>query len=114
MMIVRLTGALALALLVAACGSSQDGNSQKPAAADGGTGTAPADSFYSGTGTVQSVSGDEVAIAHGPIPAIGWPAMTMTFTAPPGMAGTLKTGDRVEFSFRKTDGAYVLTAVKPQ
>jgi Cu(I)/Ag(I) efflux system protein CusF len=67
---------------------------------------------YSGTGTVQSISGNQLAIAHGPIAGIGWPAMTMTFTAPPDIATGAKVGAKVDFSFRKNGSAYVLTSVK--
>lgn len=69
---------------------------------------------YSGSGTVKSITDEQVAIAHGPIAGIGWPAMTMTFTAPPNMVGGVKVGDKVDFSFRQNGSAYVLTTVKPQ
>lgn len=69
---------------------------------------------YSGTGIVQSITGDQVTIAHGPIKAIGWPAMTMAYTAPRGTATGAKVGAQVDFSFRKSGSAYVLTSVKPR
>lgn len=69
---------------------------------------------YSGTGTVQSITGDQVTIAHGPIKAIGWPAMTMAYTAPPSIATNVKVGAQVDFSFRKSDSTYVLTSVEPR
>ncbi|MFC6628050.1 copper-binding protein [Sphingomonas yabuuchiae] len=39
----------------------------------------------SGSGTITAVDakGGTVTIKHGPIPTIGWPAMTMTFRASP-------------------------------
>ena len=41
-----------------------------------------------------------MTLSHEPVPALGWPAMTMTFALPnPGMARGLKTGDRVRFGF---------------
>ena len=108
-------GVLALSLLIAACGEEQNAPDNREAAADGsqaqGSQSAAAE-VYSGAGTVQSIAGDQVAIAHGPISGIGWPAMTMTFTAPAGIAPGLKVGDKVDFSFRKTGSAYVLTSVK--
>lgn len=112
MMMIRFAGAIALALLAAGCGEKQGTAPEKrePASA------APAPSVparvYSGSGTVQSLTGDRIAIAHGPIAGIGWPAMTMTFTAPPGMASGVKAGDQVGFSFRKDGSAYVLTSLK--
>ena len=73
--------------------------------------TAP---VYSGTGTVQSISGDQVTIAHGPIQGIGWPAMTMTFRAPPDIVKGASPGAQVDFSFREDGGSYVLTSLRPR
>jgi Cu(I)/Ag(I) efflux system protein CusF len=44
-----------------------------------------------------------VTIAHGPIPAMSWPAMTMSFNATTKQLASLKAGDKVAFGFR-TDG----------
>lgn len=113
MTILRPAGALALALFVTACGSSQESTSENRVATAANGEQLP-EGVYSGSGTIQSLGDGQVVIAHGPIPGIGWPAMTMTFTVPAGMEGALKPGGRVEFSFRKDGTAYVLTAVKPQ
>lgn len=109
---VRLVGAAALTLLVAACGEKQNPASANQEAEHGSVTARPSRSVYSGTGLVQSITGDRMAIAHGPIAGIGWPAMTMAFTVPPELAGAVKVGDKVDFSFRRTDSAYVLTSVK--
>ena len=112
MISIRSAGALALALLVAACGEKQNAASanREPAAR---TPAVPgSEKIYSGSGTVQSITGDRIAIAHGAIASIGWPAMTMTFTAPPGIAPGLKVGDKVDFGFRQNGSVYVLTSVK--
>ena len=111
MTIKQFAGAGALTLLVAACGQQQKAGFENQAA-DAGASVPAANQIYSGSGTVQSVSGDRIAIAHGPISGIGWPAMTMTFTAPPGMANGIQAGRKVDFSFRRQGGAYVLTSVK--
>ncbi len=111
---IRPAGALALALLVAACGEKQNANSENETSATGAPQSTASDKIYSGTGTVQSIAGDQVAIAHGPIQGIGWPAMTMTFTAPPDIATGVKVGAKVDFSFRKSGSAYALTSVKPR
>ena len=110
----RPAGAFALALLLAACGEKQNTAPENQTAATGAPALAAADQLYSGTGTVKSITGEQVAIAHGPITGIGWPAMTMTFSAPPNMVGGVKVGDKVDFSFRKNGSVYVLTSVKPQ
>ena len=108
---IKFGGVLALSLLITACGEKQNAPENREAAA-GSPQPAVAAEAYSGSGTVQSITGDQVAIAHGPIAGIGWPAMTMTFTAPPGMAEGVQPGSKVDFSFRKDGIAYVLTSIK--
>lgn len=110
----RHAGALALALLLAACGKEQTAAPEKQEAVGGNTASNAAVDVYSGTGTVQSISGDKVTIDHGPIAGIGWPAMAMTFTAPPGIAEGVKAGSQVDFSFRQQGGGYVLTSLRPR
>ena len=121
--------ASALALALAACGQSAEAP-QEPAEGAAMEGmpmedmpvdgmamadaSAQADAVHSTTGTVQSVSGTTVTIAHEPVEGLGWPSMTMGFEAgDPLMARSVKAGDRVMFSFRQADGKYVLTKVDP-
>jgi Cu/Ag efflux protein CusF len=94
------------ALALAGCGQAQ-----KPAA-ENNTQAAPAAQTYSGTGKVTAVAGDQVTIAHGPIPAIGWPSMTMAYTAPAELAREAQVGSQVDFSFRKNGSGYQLTSLK--
>ena len=112
MMTIRFAGAITLALLAAGCGEKQGTAPEKREPASAAPAPSPPGQVYSGSGTVQSLTGDKVAIAHGPIAGIGWPAMTMTFTAPAGMASGVKAGDQVGFSFRQDGSAYVLTSLK--
>lgn len=53
----------------------------------------------SAAGIVKSVdlSAKKITIAHGPIAAVKWPAMTMTFDAPAVDLTSVKEGDHVEF-----------------
>lgn len=53
----------------------------------------------SATGVVESVdqSARKITIAHGPIAAVKWPAMTMTFDAPTVDLSSVKPGDHVDF-----------------
>ncbi len=110
---IRSAGAMALALIIAACGERQ---SERPEGGNAAGSSRPnaTTEVYSGSGTVQSVAADKVTIAHGPIEGIGWPAMTMSFTAPPGVAEGAKAGTQVDFSFRQDGGAYVLTSLRPR
>lgn len=66
---------------------------------------------HSATGRVESLSGDKVTIAHGPVSSIGWPAMTMAFAAPAGTADGVAVGDEVEFSFHQDGSTYVLSSL---
>ena len=99
MISIRPAGALALALFLAACGAKQGEAPENQTAMSGAPAVAAADKVYSGTGKVQSMTADKVAIAHGPISGIGWPAMTMTFkVAQPAMLRSLMRGSRVRFT----------------
>lgn len=51
------------------------------------------------TGRVEQVTKDSITLSHGPVPTIGWPAMTMAFRADPMLLRGLKTGDQVSFAF---------------
>ncbi|HEY8856681.1 MAG TPA: efflux RND transporter periplasmic adaptor subunit [Rugosibacter sp.] len=60
-------------------------------------------------GKIESIKGDELTIAHGPVKSLGWGAMTMSFkVARPDMATSVKSGDRVNFAFRTGDEGYVI------
>jgi Cu/Ag efflux protein CusF len=94
------------ALALAACGQQQKSQTEANAPA------AEASQTYSGTGAITAIAGDQVSIRHGPIAGIGWPAMTMTFTAPPDVRQGANVGDEVDFSFRKNGSAYRLTSLR--
>jgi Cu/Ag efflux protein CusF len=70
-----------------------------------------------GSGTVDSVdaAGHKVTLSHNPIPAIGWPAMSMDFAAAPAVdLGALKPGTRVTFTMKRGgDGMYVIQSIAP-
>ncbi|CAN7656004.1 efflux RND transporter periplasmic adaptor subunit [Phenylobacterium sp. LjRoot225] len=79
-------------------------------------GTAPATpppqpraALYETRGRIESLTADSITLSHEPVPAIGWPAMTMTFKlGSPALAKGAKVGDRVAFGFeQKPDGPVV-------
>ncbi len=108
----QLRGALALSLLLAACGESQNTPSENRQGADSRPTAAQAGEVYSASGQVTAVAGDQVTIAHGPVEGIGWPAMTMTFRAGSReMVQGVSVGDGVSFAFRQDGRAYVLTSL---
>lgn len=68
-----------------------------PATAEAG----PSAKTASATGTVESVdtATGKITIAHGPVPALDWPAMTMAFKATPEQIASVKAGQKVQFEF---------------
>jgi Cu(I)/Ag(I) efflux system periplasmic protein CusF len=108
----RFASFLAVAL-IAGCNASPDApapaaNAPASAAAEPApTASAPMAAEAkraSATGVVQSVdaAAHTVTIAHGPVEALGWPGMTMTFKAPGVDLSTTRAGDNVSFEFTST------------
>ncbi|MDH5393106.1 MAG: efflux RND transporter periplasmic adaptor subunit [Gammaproteobacteria bacterium] len=67
-----------------------------------------------GQGVIKSVSADQhkLNMAHEPIPAINWPAMTMDFQFKHGVdVSGLKQGDAVQFHLEKTTDGYVISSI---
>jgi len=56
----------------------------------------------------------KVTLHHGPITALGWPAMTMTFKAAPSLLTAIKPGQSVKFTLKPTDGSGEVVAIAPQ
>lgn len=69
-----------------------------------------------GTGVITAVDPDAgtVTVEHGPVPGLGWPAMTMRFNAPPAVLEAASTGDRIEFDVSVRDGVNEITAIRPE
>lgn len=74
--------------------------------------SAPA--LYQTRGMIEQLKGDSITLSHEAIPAIGWPAMTMTFRlSSPSLARGMKAGDQVSFAFvQKPDGP-VIEKIQP-
>lgn len=67
-----------------------------------------------GNGTVKAVKSGAITLAHEPIPALKWPAMTMDFKLKdPALAKGLKAGDAISFHLEQTSGGYVISAIEP-
>jgi Cu/Ag efflux protein CusF len=69
------------------------------------------------TGTVNGVDPQKrtINLSHGPISALGWPAMTMDFAVAPSVdLNRIKPGSRVNFSLEKDkSGTYQIQSVAP-
>jgi membrane fusion protein, copper/silver efflux system len=69
---------------------------------------------YETTGTVEKVTASDITFSHQPVPALNWPAMTMTFNKPaPNAFPDVKAGQTVHFVFRQSGDGYQLTKVEP-
>lgn len=70
-----------------------------------------------GTATVNSIdpAGHKINLSHGPIPAIGWPAMTMDFAVAHTVdLRALKPGTKIGFTMQRgADGMYVIQSISP-
>ncbi len=69
----------------------------------------------SGSGTVTALdpTAGKITLAHGPISAAGWPAMTMAFAAKPEVLKAVTVGDKVDFDLTLKDGVGVVTSLRP-
>ena len=79
---------------------------------EAGAGAPEAGKVHSGDGDITAVAENKVTISHGPIPGIGWPAMTMPFSVgSPEMLQGLNIGDKVTFQFKEAGSDYVITSI---
>ena len=69
-----------------------------------------------GTGTVTAIdaAAGKITLDHGPIPAVGWPAMKMGFSIKPELLEGVAVGDKVDFDLSVTGSAGAVTAIKKQ
>ena len=108
---IPVTTAAALALAFAGAAGAQ------PAPMKGmAMGASTATKTGSGVGVIKAVDpkAGTVTIQHGPIPAVGWPAMTMAFkAAPPSLLKTAKVGRKVAFVARVTGAKAEVTSLRP-
>jgi Cu(I)/Ag(I) efflux system protein CusF len=75
----------------------------------------PADSKKGkATGTVIAVNtaAGTITLEHSAIPAVGWSAMTMGFSAKPGVLTGIAVGDKVDFDVTVKGSAGEVTAIK--
>lgn len=77
----------------------------------------PADTkMGKGTGAVTAIDAPagKITLDHGAIPAVGWPAMKMGFSAKPALLTGIAVGDKVDFDVTVTGSAGEVTALKKQ
>lgn len=125
---IYLTTALGLAVLLAACGAKSPTKAATNVAdtpqmsgnmADMGNMAMPANSgmtMAKATGKVTAVdtAAGTITIDHSAIPAVNWPAMTMTFKADPKLLAGVAVGDKVAFDLALKGSAGEVLAIKKQ
>ena len=76
------------------------------------------DVVSTGSGEIKAIDfiQHKVTIAHGAIPGLNWPAMTMRFKFSPATdpLKKLAPGNRVKFSFFQKGNDYVLQDIQPE
>jgi Cu(I)/Ag(I) efflux system protein CusF len=123
----RLTIALGLAALTAACGKKVEAplaaetNQAAPSAAMSGDmgnmamePSAAAPIKVKGHGTVTAIdkAAGMITLNHGAIPEAKWPAMTMAFKAAPTITDAVAVGDKVDFDLTLVGSAGEVTAIQ--
>ncbi len=101
----------ALSLATAGAAAADDMSNMK------GMSAAPAAKHGQGTGVIKAIDAKAgtLTIQHGPIPAVSWPAMTMTFKAKPAsLLQDLKTGQTIGFDTTVLGMEADITAVRPK
>jgi len=66
----------------------------------------------SGSVTAVDAAAGKITLDHGAIPAVGWPAMKMGFSAKPELLKGIAVGDKVDFDLTVTGSAGEVTAIK--
>ena len=122
----RLTIALGLVALTAACGKkaetpvTAETNAATPTAATNTMGSdmgnmamAPGAKIAKGTGKVTALdkAAGTITLDHGPIAEANWPAMTMAFKAAPALIDSVKVGDEVQFDLKLEGSGGEVTAI---
>lgn len=105
--------ALAAPLAVPPAGAQQDGHGSM---GHGSTDHSGMSEGVHAEATVNSIEGDTVNVTHGPIPKIGWPAMTMDLKLLDGAeVGDVAAGDEATMMLEKgPDGMYAIRALEPK
>lgn len=86
---------------------------ERPGTHAGPTAEAAPSARASGTVRAIDAARGRVTLAHGAVPSLHWPAMTMDFAATPEQLQGLKVGDRVEFEFHAEGMNARILSIRP-
>jgi Cu(I)/Ag(I) efflux system protein CusF len=117
-MIMRASAAYALigALTFGLAGAASAADAMKSMPGMPGMAAEPAAKTGQGTGVVKAIDAKAgtITLQHGPIPAVGWPAMTMAFKATPSVIQKAKVGQTIDFDAKVQGTSAEVTAVRPK
>lgn len=109
-----MTKTLTIAALVAVS-IGLSGCEQKAGAPNAEASSAASSAAKSGkaTGMVTAIdaAAGTITLDHGAIPAVGWPAMTMGFSARPDLLAGITVGDKVDFDVTVNANGGQVTAI---
>lgn len=113
MRIATLMTILAAPVALAACNNSNSTAETDAMPMDGAEMAETAMQTASAEGTVAAIDADAgtITIEHGPVPAIGWPAMTMPFEADEQLRNEVSVGDAISFEFETGPEGNVVTSI---
>jgi Cu(I)/Ag(I) efflux system protein CusF len=104
---------LAALLAILAVGAFADAAWAQPQSAAPADERAPRAAKGVGVITAIDVKEDTVTLKHEPIPALGWPSMTMDFrVTPPSLLNGLKVGQKIHFDTNEGQGLPEITAIR--
>jgi Cu(I)/Ag(I) efflux system membrane fusion protein len=79
------------------------------------TPTTSAFQTYETTGIIEAIDAGSVTFSHQPVPALGWPAMTMAFhVADPALIRGYRRGDTVRFAFDQPNDTPTLRRISDE
>ncbi|MDX2236290.1 MAG: copper-binding protein, partial [Hyphomonadaceae bacterium] len=68
---------------------------------------------HQASGRVTAINGVNITIAHGPVPGLQWPGMTMAFVLEhAALSRGIAVGDTVQFRFRQDGSRYVVSDIR--
>ncbi len=77
------------------------------------TGPQGAAGAHQASGRITAIDGVSITIAHGPVPSLQWPGMTMAFALEDAaLRRGLGVGDAVEFRFRQEGSRYIVSEIR--
>jgi len=98
-----LFASLTSAVLVAGCTKPEEQvtTAEMPAASAPMEAMAPSTKSATAIGTIKAIdaTSGKITLAHGPVPELEWPAMTMAFKATPDQIASVKVEQKVQFEF---------------